>query len=252
MTVEYNQLIRGGILDKHPSSLGGTATLGPVQGLNAQERVLQLLADNLSTNQVYVLSFDLKYPTSPGLSFNPPEDAPLNHIIRARIEWGSIKGQGTAILDIKHGTRLTLEGCALAVDALYEFAPYNQGANNNGPIAKIACSVGLRGVGRGPGLTYTDYTGNMAAGVGNNERLLIPSYARSVEVLDPANPAGNPSFFCTLDAGVGTIGATKRPLVQFVTPLTAPVTIPNGAESLNIDNRAGATRVACVVWHLDL
>lgn len=236
-------IVPGGILDQHPSYLGGSAVIGPTAGPGNTERLsaalLRLEGAHKNITQTYILSFDLKERQ------NNTVVALSNHLVRARIQWASIKGRGDAVIDVKHGTRVTLEGTILSVDLSYVFSD-EANFGRNGPDFQVTASVGLGSVGKGPQLTFTPQAGPIAA----LATILfdIPPYARQVVFQTTQTgifPAPSLIFF-----------STNNPLSRIISlrpsGLNVITTIPNGAEAVGIDNTGPGTQVLSAIFLLNL
>ena len=238
-----NILLAGGILDQGPGQLGGRTRLGLALGDSLSNRILSLEAPDKRVTQTYVLSFDLKPRTViPGTSTS---------LVRARICWGSIKGNGIAILDIKHGTRVTLEGTILNVDAVMEFQnDANLPAANTASL-DVYASIGLGSVGKGPQLTFTDRTLTVAETTATAFPTPIPDYAREIEMQVDGDPlAAAPLVFdLAIRAGPG-VGSR---IVSRHSGADVPITIPNGANNITMFTPPGSgANLFTPIYHLSL
>lgn len=231
-------LLVGGIMDQGPGQLGGKAIVGPNAGPGATEQLtgtaLRLEARDKSKSQNFVLSFDAKPIRA---SANPVNN---NHIIHAQIIWGSPKGNGNTLIDVKHGTRVTLEGTSCSVNLFYSFTD-EAGFGRIGPDYEVFCSVAGGSVGKGPQLTFT---GLIIQAVGVPDRIDIPDYAREIE-FQSTSLVGQPITFDFLTANAAGARVISTRNLQF-----GQVTIPNGAEAIEVTNAAGGNTT--FIYHLSL
>lgn len=231
-------LYAAGLLGAGAQHLGGTALLGLAAGDALEERILKLGEEsNKSVSYDVTVSFDLKNQTA----------APVgsNHLCRAELCWGSIKGSGRCVIDIKHGTRVTLECTVLVVDVLYRNPV---GVAPVGPSVLVRASIGLGSVGANR-LTLTEFTQLIAPAV-PGAVIPISSYAREVEVKtdqDPFAPIarGFTISFFTDSGGTGVAQSVS-------TGRDTLVRIPNGVESMVIINDPIAPAMFTPIFHLEL
>lgn len=235
-------IVPGGVLDQGPDSMGGRARLG-ISGLNGartQARMLDITAKLQNMPQTFVLSFS-------AVPITQPIPVLSNHRIFATICWGSLKSQQAATFDLKHGTRLTLEGTQLTVDGIYTTqAP--GGIPADGPDYDVTCSIGAGSVGKGPTVTFTDE--DQVVNVGASVIRVLPRYARQVEIQSDGNPfAGIPPSFL-LSFLVSPVGGAR--VISTHAGRDVPITIPNGAEAIQITNNGPGIVQHTPIYHLSL
>lgn len=236
-----------GPLDTEPGQLGGKATLdpniiNPILDEPQEARILSLIAADQSKAQNMSISLDYRIINSPiglvGLS---------NYLVRARIGWGSAKGNSLVEIDWKHGARVSLAGAVVIVDALYGFSPVPVGgAGDLGPVIEVFASVAAGTQGKAPPNTLTFSSGEVAA-AGSLE-ILIPSYAVAVEIQDRRDPTAVIAPAVTTEIAAA-IGVGKRIITTFVV-LNTPITLPNGAETVEVTNTGVAATEMNVIFHL--
>lgn len=233
-------IVPGGILDQQAGYLGGKVDLAP--GGVEQGRVLNLTARDNTKTQTYVLSFDVQTETdAAGPALN-------SHLLQATLNWGSAKGNGQAVIDLKHGTRVTLEGTYLSVDVRMVFT--NPGAiPDAGPTFRVYASVGAGSVGKGPQLTRT--TDTLAIVNAANSEVRVPNYAREIEIQSDADPLAivPNSVEVQFQSGLAAIGAR---VIGRVVGVNTRFTLPNGCEFINIFNRGPLNQLYTPVFHLSL
>lgn len=234
-----------GPLDTQPGQLGGKATLdpniiNPILDEPQEARILSLIAADQSKAQNMSISLDYRIigALPAGLS---------NYLVRARISWGSAKGNSLVELDWKHGARVSLAGAVVIVDALYGFSPVPVGgAGDLGPVIEVFASVAAGTQGKAPPNTLTFSTGEIAP-AGSLE-LQIPSYAVAVEIQDRRDPTAVIAPAVTTEIAAA-VGVGKRIITTFVV-LNTPITIPNGAETVEVTNTGVAASEINVIYHL--
>jgi hypothetical protein len=197
------------------------------------ERILMLAADNPAITQSFILSLDYKIEQAgPGIS---------DHKVYADLLWGSAKGNGRADIDICHGTRVTLEGSYLTVSVRMTFV-------NGGPIVRVYASIGDGNVGKGPQLTFTADTTQLA--IGANAIYGVSSYAREVEIQSDFSPLLPiiPTFLIEfLSAPVIGAVAISRHIGT-----DTRIAIPNGCEGIRIVNNGPGVNRFTPIFHLAL
>lgn len=141
-------------------------------------RIINLTAPDPSSPELVSLTFSLiVVPETPiGLESFPDG---TDMYVGARLIWGAGKGRHEAFIDIRSGTRVTLEASTLLVDAFY--------VGTIGPTVRIACSVTYGSVGAKIN-TFTSGQIALAAG-GVSRRFVVPLYAGAVQTYTDADPA---------------------------------------------------------------
>ena len=250
------QAVCGGILDKNPAELGGRVRLEPSGATGTDEnpltgfssRMMAISAEDKSKTQTYVLSFDLTVEgATPAVAATYP--VLTNMLIRARLQWGSPKGKGEAVIDVKHGTRLTLEGTSLVVDIEVVFDnSVVVAANNDGPVVHVYGSVGLGSIGKGPQLTFT----SQAQAINSGALFLfpIPAYAREIEIQNNGDPFAAIATTFNIDILSSPIAGGR--LITRHGNTNQRITIPNGAGGVQVTNRGPANTIITPIYHLAL
>lgn len=202
-------------LDRDPVQLGGV-TKGMSPSKRGPIEVLRLTSDRNVMPEVVTVSFDVRLiDAAPALT---------NTRLQVLLEWGSYKGGGRAIVDLKHGSRFALECSTLAASILVAPA---QPAAAVGPTVDVYASVGRMPVTRNVPATFTDASLTLVDGV-PSVMLQIPQYAHSISVLSNRDPFGMPfADFRTSFFGDNAIGS---PAIAVAEGNEDPLDIPAGAE----------------------
>lgn len=226
----------GGMLDD-PAYQGGSAVLGLGAGEVQAQRIYHNIAENKSRPEIMTVNFDV-VPVSAGSNTNAQRP-------QARICWGSMKGQHTAVVDLVTGARLAVEAIALTVDvALWGFEPLGEQsaaiAGADTPTFQIHASIGYGSSGYGRPNTYTSPLLNgVLVGTDTDQRL--PRFARRVTInstadLYGASPPRIRVGFANFNGGTPRVFSSRD-------PGEGPVEIPTGAESARFRN-AGTSNIA--------
>jgi hypothetical protein len=181
----------------------------------------------------YVVTVCLSRRTVANTAPTPGPGLVNNPLPRARLTWGAGKGQQTALVDVGHGTRVTLDCSSLTVDAIY--ANLDPSAAPRGPQIEFFAGVVYGSLG-GMMNTLTEPLAPIGGG-GLTPTLQIPNFAAEVKILSP-DPAS--TFNVTMGSDLTFAGL--GPVPQIVTAL-APNTwlqIPNGMELIQATQTAGA------------
>lgn len=157
-----------------------------------------------------------------------------NQLPRARLTWGAGKGQQTALVDVGHGTRVTLDCSSLTVDAIY--ANLDPTAAPRGSQIEFFAGVVYGSLG-GMMNTLTEPLAPIGGG-GITPTAQIPNFAAEVKILcdDPTS-----TFNVTMGSDLTFAGLGPVPLsVTAITP-NVWLQIPNGMELLQATQTAGAS-----------
>lgn len=221
---------RGGMLDKHHRETGLSVEIGPtVAGtLTDPERsgtLLQLTSVNQTNPKGVVLSVDMvEVRAGIGAAGTPSFRAQLV------ATFGTGKGQGRVVCDLKRGLQLVVPATTLTASA-----QYLDGDDGNGPLLRVSASVGY---GTRPGsdqaLTFTEaHTGFLANGA-TSPSFKIPPYATRVAWQSIANPTAFIAADANLEFEAAPAAAART---AFANPVRgAFVAIPNGSEYIAITN----------------
>lgn len=180
-----------------------------------------------------------------------PDTAPVpapglfnNQLPRARITWGAGKGQQVALLDVGHGTRVTLDCSSLTVDAIY--ANLDPSAAPRGSQIEFFAGVVYGSLG-GMMNTLTEPLAPLVAA--STATFQIPNFAAEVKILcdDPTS-----TFDVTMGPDFTFAGTTPVPLsVTTLLPNTW-LQIPNGMELIQATETAGASSAVIFQYLLHL
>jgi len=234
---------KGSILDQGPGQLGGRARMSPAL---TRDTLLRLEAENKSEPTLVTLTLDYKVVRDDVAGAVPNVS---NHLVVAEIFWGSIKGRGSALIDVKHGVRVSLEASIIGVNALYLQA--NPAAAFVGPTVDIFASVGEGSIGNSAGPLITLTGNSVAVNAGGNFTWNVPDYAYAVEIQSDAEPtiAIPNGFLVNLLANPNP--AAGR-LIGRLTGTNNVTTLPNGCEAINLVNAGPGNQIYTPVFHLDL
>jgi hypothetical protein len=209
-----SQLASQGLLCKPGYDLGGQGFLAV--GL-APIRLLQISAEREQDPLVVAISIDVKTVEA--------FPAASDHRAIGRCEWGSKRGGGSIVFDLRHGCRMTLDASHVTLSAEM------LGTVSGGKV-RVASSIAYGSVTGPSSLTFTEATVSLAAGI-TSSPLEIPSYARRVAVFTDSSAPLATGAFLTSDAG----GATVIGRFSVSNGMEA-VQIPNGAEFIQLTNAA--------------
>jgi hypothetical protein len=230
-----------------PDQLGGRAVIGPA---NREESLFNI------SDQAYIcrpivltVSFQVERLQESSVALENS-----THLPRARLRWGSVKGNGDVLFDLQHGLRVSVEASAVAVDLLYESqstAPTFLPAFPEfvGPEFRVWASLGKGSIAKNPSLTFTERSRSLGVGVITVPNINVPRYARALEIMTDSDPfaAVPPTFTVNyLANAVATSRIISRHTGNDV------ISIPLGCEAVSITNNGPGTVIHTPIFHLTL
>lgn len=226
-----------GILDVEQRENSGFAMLAPAgaSGFSApasqvEATLLDLSAKDPSCRpQLITLSFDC-------VANFVTQILTVPYQLYAILFWGTGKGQQQAIIDLKKGTRVTLEATTLMVSARY-LTPGSSDPARIYPSIGVGCSVVYESMAWMRN-TFTPAPFTLAASAQSAE-IPLPPYAREAVLCSSADPFGAVAPTPTLDFFAGPIFDIVAPQKHYLFPGgIEPITIPNGVDSVAVLNDA--------------
>ena len=251
LSQEWREILRcmgrGGMLDKHHRETGLSAEIGPqvLATLTDPERsgsLLQLNSVNQSDPRGVLLNVDMVEVRAGNSAAGTPG-------FRAQlvVTFGTGKGQGRVVVDLKRGLQLVVPATTLTANA-----QYLDGDDGLGPLLRVSASIGY---GTRPGseqaLTFTEGSTVSLVNGATSVAFKIPPYATRVAWQSIADPTA----FVVADANLrferAPLGAAAR--TAFANPPRATfVTIPNGSEYISITNVGAAGTSYFLIYELSL
>lgn len=168
-----------------------------------------------------------------------------NHLLRARIRWGSGKAKNSVLIDYRNGLRVTVDGSSIEVSGVYDWVGSGPRFNVSGigPDVFLGAQVIEGSIGT-PNSQATLTLGGSPIGAGSSDAFIVPSFANRLTIAGTTAGPYDIQFSQDL-AGEGLFAELLGVLPG------QTVLIPGGTEAVLITNHNAASDNVLAVFGLD-